>query len=181
MTLQEQKELAIKQGGGKMSEPNMVMESKEEVIDTIAKKDFDKPSINQLKAMGSDTQYLFKIKKGDPIQVIKTTKVGTLQTDVFYDLKKHNGQNYAKTIAETPKEPIKDNSNFKGWLTVSNLNLGLGTFFSEYNIPKDVVEEPTIVEKTKEVLNPNSKNTSSLFKILLLGAVAFVIYRVVKK
>jgi hypothetical protein len=181
MTIQEQKELAIKKGGGKMAEPNMITETKEEVIDTIAKKDFDKPSLNQLKAMGSATQYLFKIKKGDPIQVIKTTRIGTLQTDVFYDLKKHNGQNYAKTIAETPKEPIKDNSNFKGWLNLSNLNLGLGTFFSEYNIPKDVVEEPTIVEKTKEVLNPNSKNTSNLFKIVLLGVVAFVIYKVVKK
>ena len=182
MTIQEQKELAIKKGGGKMAEPNMVMETKEEVIDTIAKKDFDKPSLNQLKAMGSATQYLFKIKKGDPIQVIKTTRIGTIQTDVLYDLKKHNGQNYAKTIAETPKEPIKDNSNFKGWITLPNsLNFGIGTFFSEYNIPKDVVEEPTIVETTKDLLSPNSKNTSNLFKIVLLGVVAFVIYKVVKK
>ena len=88
----------------------------------------------------------------------------------------------AKTVAETPKEPIKDNSNFKGWITSGLINsLGIGSYFSEYNIPKDVVEEPTIVEKTKEVLNPNSKNTSNLFKIVLLGAVAFVIYKVVKK
>ena len=175
--LEKQKELDKLKGGGKRAEPNMVMETKEEVIDTIAKKDFDKPSINQLKAMGSATQYLFKIKKGDPIQVIKTTKVGTLQTDVFYDLKKHNGQNYAKTVAETPKQPIKDNSNFKGWAnSFSFLLIG-----GEYNLPKDVVEETTIVEKTKEVLNPNSKDTSNLFKIVLLGVVAFVIYKVVKK
>jgi hypothetical protein len=181
MTIQEQKELAIKQVGGKRSEPNMITETKEEVIDTIAKKDYSKESLIQNSGMGSPRSMLFVIKKGDPIQVIKTTKVGTLQTDVFYDLKKHNGQNYAKTIAETPKEPIKDNSNFKGWLNLSNLNLGLGTFFSEYNIPKDVVEEPTIVETTKELLSPNSKNTSNLFKIVLLGVVAFVIYKVVKK
>jgi len=37
--LEKQKELDKMKGGGKMSEPNMVMESKEEVIDTIAKKD----------------------------------------------------------------------------------------------------------------------------------------------
>jgi hypothetical protein len=181
MTIQEQKELAIKQVGSKRSEPNMITETKEEVIDTIAKKDFDKPSNNQLKAMGSATQYLFKIKKGDPIQVIKTTKVGTLQTDVFYDLKKHNGQNYAKTIAETPKQPINDNYNVKGWMTSGFNSLGMGSYFSEYNIPKDVVEETTILETTKELLSPNSKKTSNLFKIVLLGVVAFVIYKVVKK
>jgi len=59
--------------------------------------------------------------------------------------------------------------------------LSIGSYFSEYNIPKDVVEDTSIVETTKELLSPNSKSTSSLFKILLLGAVAFVIYKVVKK
>jgi hypothetical protein len=181
--LEKQKELDKMKGGGKMSEPNMVMESKEEVIDTIAKKDFDKKSQLQNMCAGCPPSYSFRIKKGDPIQVIKTTKVGTLKTDVFYDLKKHNGQNYAKTIAETPKQPIKDNSNFKGWANSGfNFNsLGIGSYFSEYNIPKDVVEDTSIVEKTKDILSPNSKSTSSLFKIILLGAVAFVIYKVVKK
>jgi hypothetical protein len=37
------------------------------------------------------------------------------------------------------------------------------------------------LEKTKEVLNPNSKDNSSLFKIVLLGVVAYVIYKFVKK
>jgi len=180
--LERQKEIAIKQGE-KKTEPNMVMESKEEVIDTIAKKDYSKQSLIQNMGIGSPRNMLFVIKKGDPIQVIKTTKIGTLQTDVFYDLKKHNGQNYAKTIAETPKQSIKDNSNFQGWSNSGfNFNsLNIGSYFSEYNIPKDVVEETTIVEKTKEVLNSNSKDTSSLFKIVLLGVVAFVIYKVVKK
>lgn len=183
MTIQEQKELDKMKGGGKRSEPNMVMETKEEVIDTIAKKDYAKQSLIQNTGMGSPRNMLFVIKKGDPIQLIKTTKVGTLQTDVFYDLKKHNGQNYAKTIAETPKQPIKDNSNFKGFASIGfNFNsLGIGSYFSEYNIPKDVVEDTSIVETTKELLSPNSKSTSSLFKIVLLGVVAFVIYKVVKK
>jgi hypothetical protein len=182
MTPQEQKQLMIK-AGYKGAEPNMVMETKEEVIDTIAKKDFDKQSLLQNMCAGCPPSYSFRIKKGDPIQVIKTTKVGTLQTDVFYDLKKHNGQNYAKTIAETPKQPIKDNSNFKGWANSGfNFNsLSIGSYFSEYNIPKDVVEDTSIVETTKELLSPNSKKTSSLFKIVLLGVVGFVIYKVVNK
>ena len=100
MNIQEQKELAIKQGNIKRSEPNMVMESKEEVIDTIAKKDFDKTSLIQNMCMGCPRDMIFSIKKGDPIQVIKTTNIGTLQTDVFYDLRKHNGQNFAQTKEE---------------------------------------------------------------------------------
>lgn len=181
--LEKQKELEKMQSSGKRSEPNMVMETKEEVIDTIAKKDYSKQSLIQNECVGCPRNMLFVIKKGDPIQVIKTTKVGTLQTDVFYDLKKHNGQNYAKTVAETPKQSIKDNSNFKGWANSGfNFNsLGIGSYFSEYNIPKDVVEDTSIVEKTKDILSPNSKSTSSLFKIALLGIVAFVIYKVVKK
>lgn len=181
--LEKQKELEKMQSSGKRSEPNMVMETKEEVIDTIAKKDYSKQSLIQNECVGCPRNMLFVIKKGDPIQVIKTTKVGTLQTDVFYDLKKHNGQNYAKTVAETPKQSIKDNSNFKGWANSGfNFNsLGIGSYFGEYNIPKDVVEDTSIVEKTKDILSPNSKSTSSLFKIALLGIVAFVIYKVVKK
>jgi hypothetical protein len=169
--LERQKELEKMQGGGKRSEPNMVMETKQEVIDTIAKKDYSKQSLIQNTGIGTPRNMLFVIKKGDPIQVIKTTNVGTLQTDVFYDLKKHKGQNYAMTIEEENKLAIKRPFGFTG-------NFG---FFSEYNLPKDVVEEPTIVETTKELLSPNSKSTSSLFKIVLLGVVGYVIYKVVKK
>jgi hypothetical protein len=171
--LERQKELEKMQGGGKRSEPNMVMETKQEVIDTIAKKDYSKQSLIQNTGIGTPRNMLFVIKKGDPIQVIKTTNVGTLQTDVFYDLKKHKGQNYAMTIEETSKQGTK-NSNPFGFSNV-------GSFFSQYNIPKDVVEETTIVEKTVDILSPNSKKTSSLFKIVLLGVVVFVIYKVVKK
>jgi hypothetical protein len=185
MNIQEQKELAIKQGNIKRSEPNMVMESKEEVIDTIAKKDFDKTSLIQNTCVNCPPSYLFRIKKGDPIQVIKTTNIGTLQTDVFYKLRKHNGQNYAKTIAETPKQPIKDNSNFKGWANLgSTLSfVGLG----EYNLPKDVVEEQKIMEKAKEMVsvNPNdtpeTKYNKNLLKVALIGLGAYVIYRLVSK
>jgi len=169
MNIQEQKELAIKQGI-MPSQPIITIGYSQEVIDTIAKKDFDKESMLQQKAMGMATQYLFKIKKGDPIQVIKTKEKTNVGDAIFYSLKKHNGQNYAMTIEEENKLAIKKAFGHK--------NYG---FFSEYNIPKDVVEEPTIVETTKELLSPNSKKTSSLFKIVLLGVVAFVIYKVVKK
>lgn len=171
------------------SEPNMIMESKQEVIDTIAKKDFDKASLIQNTCVNCPPNYLFRIKKGDPIQVIKTTKVGTLQTDVFYDLRKHNGQIFANIKSETPIEPIKDNSNFKGWVN-SGVNFNsssLGSFFSEYNIPKDVVEETTIVDKIKDVVsvgsNDNStpKDNKNLINIALLLAVGYVVYRLVKK
>lgn len=188
MNISEQKELMIK-GGYKGAEPNMVMESKQEVIDTIAKKDFDKPSLIQNMCVGCPPSMLFRIKKGDPIQVIKTTKVGTLQTDVFYDLKKHNGQNYAKTIAETPKQPIKDNSNFKGWANSGfNFNISsLGSFFSEYNIPKDVVEEQTIIEKAKDIVSVNSNDTpekkynKNLIKYGLIALAGLIVYRLVSK
>jgi hypothetical protein len=168
--IERQKELDKMKGGGKMAEPTIVIEYSQEVIDTIAKKDFDKASINQFKAMGSNTQYLFKIKKGDPIQVIKTKEKTNIGDTIFYSLKKHNGQSYAMTIEEENKLAIKRAFGYK--------NYGV---FSEYNIPKDVVEETTVVEKAKDILSPNSKSTSSLFKIILLGAVAFVIYKVVKK
>ena len=193
MKIKVEKELEIKQGNVKMSEPNMVMESKEEVIDTIAKKDFDQLSLYQLPCMNGiycPPSYSFRIKKGDPIQVIKTTNIGTLQTDIFYKLKKHNGQNYAKTIAETPKQPIKDNSNFKGWISSGNdlkFNSILKGVFSEYNLPKDVVEETTIVDKIKDVVsvgsnnNSKPKDNSNLIKIALLGVVGFIIYKLVKK
>ena len=167
--LEKQKELALKQG---------VMPSKEiitigysqEVIDTIAKKDFSKESELQNMGMGSPRSMIFVIKKGDPIQVIKTKEKTNIGDAIFYSLKKHNGQSYAMTIEEENKLAIKRAFGYK--------NYG---FFSQYNIPKDVVEDTSIVETTKELLSPNSKKTSSLFKILLLGAVAFVIYKVVKK
>jgi hypothetical protein len=172
------------------SEPNMVMESKEEVIDTIAKKDFDKTSLIQNMCVGCPPNYLFRIKKGDPIQVIKTTNVGTLQTDVFYDLRKHNGQVFAKIKSEIPIEPIKDNSNFKGWISSGNdlkFNSILKGVFSEYNLPKDVVEETTIVDKIKDVVsvgsNDNSipKDNSNLVKIALLLVGGYLVYKLVKK
>jgi len=153
------------------SEPNMIMEIKQEVIDTIAKKDYSIQSEIQNMAMGGKRNMLFEIKKGDPIQVIKTNQKGTLKNDIFYSLKKHNGQNYAMTIEEENKIAIKRQFGFRG-------NFGL---FSEYNLPKDVVEDFSIVETTKDLLSPNSKKTSSLFKIALLGVVAFLIYKIIKK
>jgi hypothetical protein len=184
-SIEKQKELAIKQGNVKMSEPNMVMESKEEVIDTIAKKDFDKTSLIQNECVGCPPSYLFRIKKGDPIQVIKITNIGTLQTDVFYYLRKYNGQNFAKTKAETPKMPIPDNSNFKGWANLgSNLSImGIG----EYNLPKDVVEEETILEKAKNIVSNNANDTretkqnKNLIKIGLIALAGYIIYRLVSK
>lgn len=180
MNIQEQKELEIKQGNIKMSEPNMVMESKEEVIDTIAKKDFDKLSFYQPSCVNCPPSYSFRIKKGDPIQVIKNTNIGTLQTDVFYYLRKHNGQNFAKTKSETPKIPIPDNSNFKGWAIGSTLLL-------EYSLPKDVVEEPTIMEKAKEIVSvspsdtPEKKYNKNLLKVALIGLAGYIAYRLIKK
>lgn len=182
--IDRQKELMIK-GGYKGAEPNMVIESKEEVIDTIAKKDYSKESMIQNMCMGCPRDMLFSIKKGDPIQVIKTTRVGTLQTDVFYDLRKHNGQNFAKTKSETPKMPIPDNSNFKGWANLgSTLSImGIG----EYSLPKDVVEEPTIMEKAKEIVSvspndtPEKKYNKNLIKVALIGLAGYVAYRLIKK
>jgi hypothetical protein len=171
--------------GLKRAEPNMIMESKEEVIDTIAKKDFDKTSLIQNTCVNCPPNYLFRIKKGDSIQVIKITNIGTLQTDVFYKLKKHNGQNFAKTKSETSKMPIPDNSNFKGWANLgSTLSImGLG----EYNLPKDVVEETTIVDKIKDVVSVGSNNSSipkdnkNLINIALLLGGGYIVYRLFKK
>jgi hypothetical protein len=159
--------------------------TKEEVIDTIAKKDFDKTSLIQNTCVNCPPNYLFRIKKGDPIQVIKTTNIGTLQTDVFYKLKKHNGQNFAKTKSETSKMPIPDNSNFKGLVNLgSTLSImGLG----EYNLPKDVIEESTIMEKAKDIVsvNPNDtpekKYNKNLIKYGLIALAGLIVYRLVSK
>jgi len=169
MNIQEQKELAIKQGI-MPSQPIITIGYSQEVIDTIAKKDFSKESELQNMGMGSPRSMIFVIKKGDPIQVIKTKEKTNVGDAIFYSLKKHNGQNYAMTIEEENKLAIKKAFGYK--------NYG---FFSQYNIPKDIVEDTSIVETTKELLSPNSKKTSNLFKIVLLGVVAFVIYKVVKK
>jgi hypothetical protein len=167
--LERQKELAKKQDGIRRSEPNMVMETKEEVIDTIAKKEFSKESLIQNTGIGTPRNMLFVIKKGDPIQVIKKTNIGTLQTDVFYYLRKHNGKNYAKLESEIQKQNVAYNSNFKGYI-----NFGNSFQNFEYDIPKDVVEEPTIVGEIKK-LNPKFIN------IVLLGLLGFVIYKLIKK
>lgn len=175
-SIERQKELMIK-GGYKGAEPNMVIESKQEVIDTVAKKDYNRPSMIQNTCIGCPPSMLFTIKKGDPIQVIKTYQKGTLQNDIFYSLKKHNGQNYAMTTEEENKLAIKRPFGFMG-------NFGV---FSEYNLPKDVVEETTIVDKIKNVVsvgsnnNSTPKDNSNLIKIALLGVVGFIIYKLVKK
>jgi hypothetical protein len=167
--IEKLKELSIKEG--KMeSKPIITIGYSQEVIDTIAKKDYSKQSLIQNMGMGSPRNMLFVIKKGDPIQVIKTKEKTNIGDKIFYSLKKHNGQNYGMTIEEENKLAIKK--------AFGHTNYG---DFSQYNIPKDVVEEPAIVETTKELLSPNSKSTSSLFKIVLLGVVAYVIYKFVKK
>ncbi len=179
---EKKKQLAIKQGVVKMVEPNMVTETKEEVIDTIAKKDFSKETLIQNQCMGCPRSMLFVIKKGDPIQVIKTTKIGTLQTDVFYYLKNHNGQDYAKTIAETPKQPIKDNSNFKGWAS-----LDFSLLEGQYSLPKDVVEQQTIVGKLKDIVSVNTKDTleknqnKNILKVGLIALVGYVVYKLLSE
>jgi hypothetical protein len=177
------KDFKILEKNLKRSEPNMIMESKEEVIDTIAKKDFDKTSLIQKTCTNCPPSYLFKIKKGDPIQVIKTTNIGTLQTDVFYDLKKHNGQNFAQTKEEKNIKAVSDSN--KGWFSGMN-PFGMGAF-SEYNLPKDVVEEQKIMEKAKEMVsvNPNdtpeTKYNKNLLKVALIGLGAYIVYRLVSK
>lgn len=177
MTLEKFKELELKQGVAKRYEPNMVTEVTQEVIDTIAKKDFSKPSLIQNECMGCPPSMLFRIKKGDPIQVIKTNQKGTLQNDIFYSLKKHNGQNYAITTEEENKLAIKRPFGFMG-------NFGV---FSEYNLPKDVVEEPTIVDKAKDIVSINSNDTpeqkhnKNLIKYALIGLGIYVVYRLVSK
>jgi hypothetical protein len=65
----------------------------------------------------------------------------------------------------------------------------MGNFgaFSEYNLPKDVVEKTTIVDKIKDVVsvgsddNKNSKDNKNLINIALLLGVGYVVYRLVKK
>jgi hypothetical protein len=184
MNIQEQKELMIKRG--KASEPNMVMESKEEVIDTIAKKDFDKTSSLRKTCVSCPPNYLFRIKKGDPIEVIKTTNIGTTGTSVFYQLRKHNGENFAKTKSETSKMPKPNNSNFN-FRELANLGSTLSIMgIGEYNLPKDVVEEQTIIEKAKDIfsVNPNDtpkKYNKNLIKYGLIALAGYVVYRLVSK
>ncbi len=174
--IENQKELMIK-GGYKGAEPNMVVEIKQEVFDTIAKKDYDRPSMIQNMCMGCPPTMLFRIKKGDPIQVIKTNQKGTLQNDIFYSLKKHNAQNYAMTTEEENKLAIKRAFGFMG-------NFGV---FSEYNLPKDVVEEQTIIEKAKDIVsvNPNDtpekKYNKNLIKYGLIALAGLIVYRLVSK
>jgi len=184
--IQQQKENMIK-SGYKGAEPNMIMESKEEVIDTVAKKDFDKPSLIQNACVGCPPSMIFRIKKGDPIQVIKTTQVGTLGTNVFYLLRKHNGNTYAKIKSEIPTQ-TKDNSNFKGWFSnFTNISSSPFIALNEYNLPKDVVEETTIVDKIKDVVsvgsddNKNPKYNKKLINIALLLGGGYVFYRLLKK
>lgn len=184
--IQQQKENMIK-SGYKGAEPNMIMESKEEVIDTVAKKDFDKPSLIQNACVGCPMSMIFRIKKGDPIQVIKTTQVGTLRTNVFYLLRKHNGNTYAKIKSEIPTQ-TKDNSNFKGWITdFTNISSSPFISLNQYNLPKDVVEETTIVEKIKDVVsvgfddNKNPKDNKNLINIALLLVGGYLVYKLVKK
>lgn len=170
MNILEQKELAIREGKIAMAQPIVTIGYSQEVIDTISKKDYSRESEIQNMGIGTPRNMLFVIKKGDPIQVIKTKEKTNVGDAIFYSLKKHNGRNYAMTTEELDTQNIKRTFGYK--------NYGV---FSEYNIPKDVVEDFSIVQTTKELLSPNSKKTSSLFKIALLGVVAFVIYKVVKK
>jgi hypothetical protein len=127
--------------------------------------------------MGCPPSMLFRIKKGDPIQVIKTNQKGTIQNDIFYSLKKHNGQNYAMTTEEENKLSIKRAFGFMG-------NFGV---FSEYNLPKDVVEESTIMEKAKDIVsvNPNDtpekKYNKNLIKYGLIALAGLIVYRLVSK
>ena len=175
-SLQTQKELMIK-GGYKGAEPNMVVEIKQEVFDTIAKKDYDRPSMIKNMCIGCPPNMLFRIKKGDPIQVIKTNQKGTIQNDIFYSLKKHNGQNFAMTTEEENKLAIKRQFGFMG-------NFGV---FSEYNLPKDVVEEQTIIEKAKDIVsvNPNDtpekKYNKNLIKYGLIALAGYIVYKFVSK
>ncbi len=176
-SLGKQKQLAINQGVVKMVEPNMVTETKEEVIDTIAKKDFSKETLIQNQCMGCPRSMLFVIKKGDPIQVIKTTQKGTLQNDIFYSLKKHNGQDYSMTIEEENKIAIKRQIGFRGYFGV----------FSDYNLPKDVVEEQTIVGKLKDIVSVNPNDTleknrnKNIIKVGLIALVGYVVYKLVSE
>jgi hypothetical protein len=154
--LVKQKEIALGQ-----REPNMIMESKEEIIDTIAKADysgFDNFSV--VMTTGRTDKHvpklLFQIKKGDPIQVIKETNIGTKQTDVIYFLRKHNGKTYAQTKQELSKQPIfkPDNSTFSGWTV--NKGIASGLFYNmntlSYRLPNNVVEEQSVVDKVKQLM-----------------------------
>lgn len=175
-TTEKQKELMLKEGY-KGAEPNMVVEINQEVFDTIAKKDYDRPSMIKNMCIGCPPNMLFKIKKGDPIQVIKTNQKGTIQNDIFYSLKKHNGQSYAMSNEEETKLAIKRPFGFMG-------NFG---FFSEYNLPKDVVEEQTIVEKAKDIVSVNANDTpetkynKNLIKYGLIVLAGYIVYRLVSK
>ena len=174
--IENQKELMIK-GGYKGAEPNMVVEIKQEVFDTIAKKDYDRPSMIQNMCIGCPPNMLFRIKKGDPIQVIKTNQKGTIKNDIFYSLKKINGQNFAMTTEEENKLAIKRQFGFMGDFGV----------FSEYNLPKDVVEEQTIIEKAKDIIsvNPNDtpekKYNKNLIKYGLIALAGYIVYKFVSK
>lgn len=177
-SLGKQKQLAINQGVVKMVEPNMVIETKQEVIDTVAKKDFSKENLIQnQKCVGCPRSMLFVIKKGDPIQVIKTTQKGTLQNDIFYSLKKHNSRDYAMTIEEENKIAIKRSIGFRGYFGI----------FSDYNLPKDVVEQNTIIGKLKDIVSVNPNDTleknrnKNIIKVGLIALVGYVVYKLVSE
>ena len=143
---------------GKELEQNKILETKQEVFDTIALKDYKKytntyPSI-----------IFFNIKKGDPMQVIKTTQKGTLRNNVWYSLKKHNGKSYEMT--EDEKLAIK--SPF-----IKTGNFGL---FSEYDLPKDVVQESVLIDKIESKLN---RLTTRAY--IIIGVVLVAGYLVYKK
>jgi len=141
-----QKQIALSR-----KEPNMVMESKEEIIDTIAKADYSGFDNFGLGIMSPNMTFkpkrepLFQIKKGDPIQVIKQTNIGTLRTDVVYLLRKYNGEIYAKTKEELSKQPVlkPDNSTFSGWKANSGIASGLFNLSNPiyYRLPNSVVED----------------------------------------
>ena len=131
-------------------EQNKDLEIEQEVLYTIAKKDFSKRKSIQNTAYVQSSDMLFTIKKDDPITVIKTTQKGTLRDNVFYSLKKHNGKTF--------KMPE---------------SLGV---FSEYNLPKDVVEESVLIEKI-----PSKFNTLGKGAYLIIGAVLVAGYFAYKK
>lgn len=176
--LENQKQLSENQGIVKKIEPNMVIETKQEVIDTVAKKDFSKENVIQSnQCVSCPRSMFFVIKKGDPIQVIKTIQKGTLQNDIFYSLKKHDGRDYAMTIEEENKIAIKRQFGFTG-------NFGV---FSYYNLPKEVVEEQTIVGKLKDIASVNPYDTlkknrnKNIVKVGLIALVGYVVYKLVSE
>jgi len=130
---------------------------------------------------------LFQIKKGDPIQVIKQTNIGTQHTDVFYFLRRHNGKTYAQTKQEISKQPVfkPDNSTFSGWTANSGIASGLfnlsNTLLNRFRLPNSVVEEQSVVEKVKEEVKLDGEKKSKLTKLVLVVLGGFLVYRLIKK